>query len=186
MPFLAQYRYKPSACDKRTPVGADLGPAAGRGRDRQAAGHRRPAEVHGRRLPEARPTGGTAASSTCPRSGSSPTPTQAPTATDSLLLGWAGWDHREQAAALITLIQERSDVDGWDTAKLRPCWPACRRSCPGSASGTARSNPDFGMSYADAYDGYLTAQRETRSLTEEDLRNWTPTPVRQGGRKRKE
>ena len=35
------------------PVGADLGPAARRGRDRQEAGHRRPAEVRGRRLPEA-------------------------------------------------------------------------------------------------------------------------------------
>ena len=47
-------------------------------------------------------------------------------------------------------------------------------------------NPDFGMSYADAYDGYLTAQRESRSLTEDDLRTWTPTPSARGGRKRKE
>ena len=34
-------------------------------------------------------------------------------------------------------------------------------------------NPAFGQSYADAYDGYLTAQRESRSLTEDDLRTWT-------------
>ena len=47
-------------------------------------------------------------------------------------------------------------------------------------------NPDFGMSYADAYDGYLTAQRESRSLTEDDLRTWTPAPSARGGRKRKE
>ena len=37
-------------------------------------------------------------------------------------------------------------------------------------------DPDFGMSHADAYDGYLTDQRESRSLTEDDLRTWTPAP----------
>ena len=35
-------------------------------------------------------------------------PGASPDSDDSLLLGWAGWDHREQAIALITLIEERS------------------------------------------------------------------------------
>jgi hypothetical protein len=30
----------------------------------------------------------------------------------SLLIGWAGWDHREQAGALSWLIGERSSTDG--------------------------------------------------------------------------
>jgi hypothetical protein len=47
-------------------------------------------------------------------------------------------------------------------------------------------NPDFGMSHADASDGYLTAQCETRSITEEDLRTWTPASSARPGRKRKE
>ncbi len=54
-------------------------------------------------------TGGTAASSTCPRSGSSPTPARAQDSDGSLLLGWAGWDHREQAQALTTLIETALD-----------------------------------------------------------------------------
>lgn len=32
----------------------------------------------------------------------------------SELLGWAGWDHAEQALALASLISARID-DGWDT-----------------------------------------------------------------------
>ena len=41
-------------------------------------------------------------------------PGASPDSDDSLLLGWAGWDHREQAHALITLIEERSTTDGWE------------------------------------------------------------------------
>jgi hypothetical protein len=33
----------------------------------------------------------------------------------SLLIGWAGWDHKDQATALIGLISDRSATDGWDT-----------------------------------------------------------------------
>jgi hypothetical protein len=39
---------------------------------------------------------------------------------DSLLLGWAGWDHKDQATALITLIEDRRTTDGWDTDRLTP------------------------------------------------------------------
>ena len=42
-----------------------------------------------------------------------------PDSDDSLLLGWAGWDHREQAHALVALIEERSSADGW-AARLTP------------------------------------------------------------------
>ena len=47
-------------------------------------------------------------------------PLASPDGDDSLLLGWAGWDHREQAHALMTLIEERSTTDGWDAEKLMP------------------------------------------------------------------
>ena len=58
---------------------------------------------------------------------------------DSLLIGWAGWDHREQAQALITLIEERSAAGRWDASRLRHCWQGWLRSCRGSASGNPRS-----------------------------------------------
>ena len=35
-------------------------------------------------------------------------------------------------------------------------------------------DPAFGQSPADAYDTYLTSQRERHSLTDEDLVSWTP------------
>ena len=38
----------------------------------------------------------------------------------SLLLGWAGWDHREQAHALMTIIEDRTTRDGWESERIRP------------------------------------------------------------------
>jgi hypothetical protein len=48
-----------------------------------------------------------------------------PDSDGSLLLGWAGWDYREQALALVGLIEERRATDGWDADRLTPlaCGP---------------------------------------------------------------
>ena len=186
VPFLAQYRYKPSGLDKRRQwertwdlqreedatgkkLDIDVPPKyAGADFQKQSYWrHRGKLDVPKERFisyPDASPDSDQ----------------------KSLLIGWAGWDHREQAAALITLIQERSDEDGWDTPKLMGLLAGLLEVMPWVRQWHGEVNPDFGMSYADAYDGYLTAQRESRSLTEDDLRTWTPAPSARGGRKRKE
>jgi hypothetical protein len=185
VPFLAQYRYKPSGMDKRRQwertwdlqreedatgkkLDIDVPPKyAGADFQKQSYWrHRGKLDVPKERFisyPDASPD-------------SDP---------NSLLIGWAGWDHREQATALITLLQERSDVDGWETPKLIGLLAGLLEVLPWVRQWHGEVNPDFGMSYADAYDGYLTAQRESHSLTEENLRNWTPAPSTRGGRKRK-
>lgn len=39
---------------------------------------------------------------------------------DSFLIGWAGCGHRDQATALIDLIVDRAETDGWRTDRLVP------------------------------------------------------------------
>jgi hypothetical protein len=94
----------------------------------------------------------------------------------SLLIGWAGWDHREQAAALIGLIEDRSSVDGWGTDRLIGLLAGLLEVMPLVRQWRGEIDSVFGQSYADAYDGYLTSQRESRALTEDDLRTWPPPP----------
>jgi Domain of unknown function (DUF7008)/Eco57I restriction-modification methylase len=101
----------------------------------------------------------------------------------SLLIGWAGWDHREQAAALITLIEDRSSVDGWDTDRLKGLLAGLLEVMPWVRQWHGEITQAFGQSYADAYDGYLTSQRESRSLTEDGLRTWPPTQPSRGRRR---
>ena len=36
------------------------------------------------------------------------------------VLGWAGWDHVNQAQALARLVIDRQNTDGWDTTRIEP------------------------------------------------------------------
>jgi hypothetical protein len=97
-----------------------------------------------------------------------------------MLLGWAGWDHREQAHALVTLIEERSTADGWDASRLTPLLAGLAEIMPWVRQWHAESDDRFGISPAEAYEAYLVDQREKHRLTEEELTSWTGPPVRRG------
>jgi len=104
-------------------------------------------------------------------------PGASPDSDDSLLLGWAGWDYREQAYALITLITQRSTTDGWGVDHLTPLIAGLAEVMPWVRQWHNEIDPSFGQSPADAYDEFLTAQRLTHHLTDQDLASVKP-PVR--------
>jgi hypothetical protein len=92
-------------------------------------------------------------------------PAAGPDSDKSLLLGWAGWDHREQAHALIALIEERSSTDGWSGPRLLPLLDGLTEVMPWVRQWHNDIDPAFGQSPADAYDTYLTTQREKYAVT---------------------
>ena len=113
-------------------------------------------------------------------------PLASPDGDDSLLLGWAGWDHREQAHALMSLIEERSTRDDWEKDKLTPLIAGLAEVMPWVRQWHAETDPDSGINIAEAYDAYLEDQRIRYGLSEEDLRKWSPLAADQRrGRKRK-
>jgi hypothetical protein len=107
-------------------------------------------------------------------------PLASPDSDGSMLLGWAGWDHREQAHALITLIEERSATDGWEVSRLTPLLAGLGEIMPWVRQWHAEVNDRFGLSPAEAYDDYLADQREKYGLSKEDLTSWKGPPVRRG------
>jgi hypothetical protein len=107
-------------------------------------------------------------------------PYASPDSDSSLLLGWAGWDHAEQAVALITLIEERYATYGWGVEKIKPLLAGLAQVMPWVRQWHDKAEPAFGISPADAYGGYLIAQRQRHGLTEDDLRAWAAPPVRRG------
>ncbi|WP_119727667.1 BREX-2 system adenine-specific DNA-methyltransferase PglX [Thermomonospora amylolytica] len=111
-------------------------------------------------------------------------PHASPDGDGSLLLGWAGWDHREQAHALMTLIEERSTRDGWERDRLIPLLAGLAEVMPWVRQWHGEIDPNFGMSPADAYAGYLEDQKIRHSLSDEDLAAWRP-PANSRGRKPK-
>ncbi|WP_326563863.1 BREX-2 system adenine-specific DNA-methyltransferase PglX [Micromonospora peucetia] len=102
----------------------------------------------------------------------------------SLLVGWAGWDHREQAQALATLIVAREQEDGWAADRLLPLVAGLREILPWVRQWHGEFDPEWGASPAEIYAGFLAETTNRLHLTDEALTSWRP-PKATRGRKAK-
>lgn len=57
-------------------------------------------------------------------------PEASPDGDSTLMLGWAGWDHKDQAQVLYQLIEARMTRDGWDTERIVPLLAGFREVLP--------------------------------------------------------
>ncbi|OHX01934.1 BREX-2 system adenine-specific DNA-methyltransferase PglX [Micromonospora sp. WMMB235] len=103
----------------------------------------------------------------------------------SLLVGWAGWDHREQAQALATLVVAREQEDGWAADRLLPLVAGLREILPWVRQWHGEFDPEWGASPADIYAGFLAETTNRLHLTDEALTSWRP-PKATRGRKAKQ
>ncbi|WP_440082277.1 BREX-2 system adenine-specific DNA-methyltransferase PglX [Streptosporangium sp. LJ11] len=101
----------------------------------------------------------------------------------SLLLGWAGWDQREQGYALMTLIEERTTHDLWEAEKLTPLIAGLSEVLPWVKQWHSDIDPEHGDSWANALTGYLEGQQLRYDLTDENLKAWRPAPTGRGRKK---
>jgi N-6 DNA Methylase len=97
------------------------------------------------------------------------------------LLGWAGWDHADQALALASLISQRIE-EGWDPPKLVPLLAGLNELAPWVRQWHNEIDPEYGESVADTIDDELTARLNEHHLTVTDLTSWRPEPARRGRR----
>lgn len=101
----------------------------------------------------------------------------------SLLIGWAGWDHREQAQALATLIVSRLEDDGWSPAQVTPLVAGLREVMPWVRQWHGEFDPDLGDSPANIYDGFLADTTNRLHLTDAVLTGWRPEATTRRGRR---
>jgi hypothetical protein len=97
------------------------------------------------------------------------------------LLGWAGWDHADQALALAALISQRID-EGWETPRLVPLLAGLNELAPWVRQWHNEIDPEYGESVADTIDDELTARLAEHHLSITDLTSWRPEPARRGRR----
>ncbi|WP_405432273.1 BREX-2 system adenine-specific DNA-methyltransferase PglX [Micromonospora sp. NBC_00617] len=98
----------------------------------------------------------------------------------SLLVGWAGWDHREQAQALATLIVAREQEDGWAIDRLLPLVAGLREILPWVRQWHGEFDPEWGASPADIYAGFLAETTNRLHLTDDALTSWRPAKATRG------
>ncbi len=109
-------------------------------------------------------------------------PHAGPATDPTLLIGWAGWDHREQAQALATLIVERQDTDGWGAEKLTPLLAGLREIMPWVRQWHHEVDPLYDGSPAEVYDAFLAETMGRHNLTADALTGWRPPATTRGRR----
>jgi hypothetical protein len=96
------------------------------------------------------------------------------------VLGWAGWDHAQQALAIDQLIQKR-EAEGWEDARLIPLVAGLAELLPWVRQWHPEPDPFYGgVSPADFFAEQLDDRARQVERTVEQLRAWRPAPARRG------
>ncbi|GAA4256553.1 BREX-2 system adenine-specific DNA-methyltransferase PglX [Dactylosporangium darangshiense] len=77
------------------------------------------------------------------------------------MLGWAGWDHLEQAQALANLYMERKQQDDWPKERLLPLLAGLAELESWLHQWHADEMPEYGGSPADFYTAFVDAELAT-------------------------
>jgi hypothetical protein len=109
-------------------------------------------------------------------------PGASPDSEDTILLGWAGWDHKDQAQALVNLVNDRTG-QGWGVERLKPLLAGLLELLPWMEQWHRDYDPDWGGNPAEDVQTFLAGRRKTYELSEQELRNWRPEPPSRGRKK---
>ncbi|WP_371268604.1 BREX-2 system adenine-specific DNA-methyltransferase PglX [Streptomyces atratus] len=101
-------------------------------------------------------------------------PDASPDSDPTLLLGWAGWDHKDQVQALINVINDRTEQAGWETPRLMPLIAGIQELMPWVHQWHGEYDEEWDGTPAEEYQAYLDEQRAKHGLSAEDLRAWRP------------
>ncbi|MFE7071892.1 BREX-2 system adenine-specific DNA-methyltransferase PglX [Streptomyces sp. NPDC057620] len=97
------------------------------------------------------------------------------------LLGWAGWDHLQQAQAVVGYLNENQLTQD----ELVPYLAALLDLQPWLDQWHGEHLPDYGQSAAQAYHDFRLALQGEHGLTDDDIRAWRPVAAARGGRAKK-
>lgn len=115
-------------------------------------------------------------------------PSASPEADGSLLLGWAGWNHRDQADALVGLIRSRVETGGWakDDPRFVPLLAGLREVLPWVHQWYGEYDEEWEGNPAEEFQASLDSGRAERELSEADLVSWRPEKKTRGQPKKSE
>ncbi|MEV5483638.1 MULTISPECIES: BREX-2 system adenine-specific DNA-methyltransferase PglX [Streptomyces] len=97
------------------------------------------------------------------------------------LYGWAGWDHREQAYALDAYIASHEALT---SEELTPFLAGLLELQPWLDQWHDEFDAAFGASPAAFFRGDRLMVQGEHGLTDDDLREWRPVPVKRGAKKK--
>jgi hypothetical protein len=95
----------------------------------------------------------------------------------SLVIGWAGWDHLQQATALVSYYDTRRR-EGWDARRLTSILAGLDQLLPWIHQWHSEIDAEFGETAGQSYQTMLEHDAHELGLTLDDIRNWQPPQTR--------
>lgn len=103
----------------------------------------------------------------------------------SPVIGWAGWNHLEQAQALGTAFHELREKEGWGKDQLTPVLAGLLELLPWVQQWYNEPDPAHGgLRLGDFFAGFLDEEARALGLTRDELASWRPAA--KTGRKKKD
>jgi hypothetical protein len=102
----------------------------------------------------------------------------------TMVVGWAGWNHLQQATALVTYYDARKR-EGWDAKRLTPLLAGLQQLVPWIHQWHPEIDKEYGETAGKSYQSMLEHDAPDLGLTLEDIRNWQPPAATARRRTRK-
>lgn len=112
-------------------------------------------------------------------------PGSSPDNDPSLLIGWAGWNYRHQAEALVNLLNDRLNIDGWpkEDPRFIPLLAGLAEVMPWVEQWHDKYDEEWEGNPAQDFNSALTMGLFGRELSRDDLAAWRPEKKRGGARR---
>lgn len=92
----------------------------------------------------------------------------------SPVVGWAGWDHLQQARALSGLYTQRKDA-GAEPDELVPLLAGLHELVPWLLQWHNEPDPEFGQRLGEFFESFVHSEARALGTTTEDLATWRPS-----------
>lgn len=103
---------------------------------------------------------------------------------DAPVLGWAGWNHLQQAQALASWYADRTQQDGWQRERVIPILAGMAELLPWLRQWHNEVDAEFGDRPGEAYASWLDGELQQHGLTRAALDAWEPPRAARRGRTR--
>ncbi|GFE18064.1 DNA methylase [Streptomyces glebosus] len=102
-------------------------------------------------------------------------PDASPGSDPTLLIGWAGWDQRDQATALLNIVSERRKQQDWSCEQLVPLLAGINELMPWLRQWFGEVDDEWGEeSAAEEFQSFLDGELAREQLTPAALAEWRP------------
>lgn len=107
-------------------------------------------------------------------------PEAGPDSDSTLMLGWAGWDHKDQAQALFDLLAARTTRDGWSSERVVPLLAGLYEVMPWVKQWHSEYDDEWGDVPADELEAEYENQLRKHQVGVEELKGWRPVRKTRG------